>query len=297
MVAPMIIAAGIAAATSVGTALYQDQQNKKAAKNQKDIMMSNAENQYAAETFNALKDKYVSEMNIRLLNANLDLDIETNNAGILANASLIQQTQEFNDMLYEQGVIETWTSANLDLELLGYQRARERGAIVANQGASGTVIGEGSNRDVVIDQMTQEALDKYIIKVGADQKVRDLTNARLQSKYQADMEIKKLAYEGRIENRNAILSTKFAVAEEKATAGIEYVTNMALATMGYSADSDSAKNIYDANNAKSKANLTAGLVGAVGTMGSAYFKAKAAGDDTILTKQFDASADHKGQPK
>jgi hypothetical protein len=297
MVAPLIIAAGIAAATSVGTAVYQNAQNKKAANAQKDIMMSNAENQYAAETFNALKDKYVSEMNIRLLNANLDLEIETNNASILANASLIQQTQEFNDLLYEQGVIETWTSANLDLELLGYQRARERGAIIANQGASGTVIGEGSNRDVVVDQMTQEALDKYIIKVGADQKVRDLTNARLQSKYQADMEIKKLAYEGRIENRNAILSTKFAVAEEKATAGIDYVTNMALATMGYTADSDSADNIYDANNAKSKANLTAGLIGAAGTMGSAYFNAKAAGTDTILTKQFDASADHKGQPK
>ena len=86
---------------------------------------------------------------------------------------MIFATTSYNALLQEQELSRLWEDEGLALEQLGAERARERGGIIAEQGASGTVIGEGSNEDVIVSQMTQEAMDATVIQHGADRQVHE----------------------------------------------------------------------------------------------------------------------------
>ena len=78
------------------------------------------------------------------------------------------------------------------------ERERERKTIEANQAASGTLMGVGSNAQVLIDQKTQEELDKFIVKHNADIQASRIQNAKAQNLWLGEMEMLKIGYEGQV---------------------------------------------------------------------------------------------------
>ena len=114
------------------------------------------------------------------------------------NAGLIYATNQYNRKLLDQELDRIWQAEGLAIEQIVQFRARERGGLIAGQGASGTLIGEGSNKDVITSQMATEAFEKLIIRTGADRQVADIRNKKAQSSWQAEMAINTKIYEGQV---------------------------------------------------------------------------------------------------
>lgn len=115
-----------------------------------------------------------------------------------ASAQSIHMTALYNDATLEEDLRLMWDAAELKVDQIEDQRAQERGTMIASQAASGTVIGEGSNEDVIVSQMAQEEMDKFIVMHGADIQAAKLTNARTGGLWQSQVQIAKVLYEGRL---------------------------------------------------------------------------------------------------
>lgn len=148
-------------------------------------------------TFNNLIANYaITDANINASLMNADMMADVGLAMTEYNVDLIRETALYNDSLFEDELTKLWNSVGLDIELLEFQRARERGSIIAAQGASGTVIAEGTNEAVIVDQMYQENLDKMVIRYNADVSAGQISNARAQSAWEAEATARKMEYEG-----------------------------------------------------------------------------------------------------
>lgn len=114
------------------------------------------------------------------------------------NRRLIEATTAYNNALLEEEIDQVWEASELDILLLQAARDQERGQIEAQQSASGTVMHEGSNAQILIGQKTQEELDAFVIQRNADIAVTDLQNTIAQNTWQGGLEIKKLTWEGQM---------------------------------------------------------------------------------------------------
>lgn len=160
------------------------------------------------------------------------------------NANMVLATTRYNNMLLEDEVELLWEQTGLDLELLANQRAVERGSIEAAQSASGTVMGTGSNAQVLIDQQTQEALDAFVVRHGANIQAAKLTNTMSQNAWQGKMEAKKIAWEGqlgatisRVNANTQYGNTMLQAAAGVAEAGISGAANALSAQSKFRSDS------------------------------------------------------------
>lgn len=198
------VAAGMAISAA---SQYLGAQGAKAnIKNQKAWADYNAQVQYGVDVNNIKAQTQITQLNSSLLLAANTASNDANTALIEYNGTIIEQTALYNDLLYEEDLANMWSQAGLDIQLIGMQRQRERGEIEAQQSSSGTVMGVGSNADVIIDQMTQESLDKFIVKTGANIQAANINNARVQSLYKADQEIRKITFEGRVQNNTSTVN-------------------------------------------------------------------------------------------
>ena len=169
------------------------------------------ENQVAWAKYNAMM-----QLNTDLYNIDSQFDLALMNAGLVSgmagiknaaiqenaeyNAAIIYSTTIYNDALLEQELVRVWQDEDLELEQLEMFRARERGGIVADQAASGTVIAVGSNADVIISQRTQEAMDANIVMFNADRKAADIHNQRAQGNWQGQVAISHVLWDGEVQS-------------------------------------------------------------------------------------------------
>jgi len=183
---------------SAASAAYSSMQQRDYGETAEAWQRYNASMQYNVSLDNLFNQALLTQYNAKMALAAGDLKASAIMASADYNVSLLRATTEYNDSLLEEEVSLLWESVDLDLELLEQQRARERGTILANQAASGTVMGEGSNLDVIISQKTQEALDAFIIRHGADIKAKQIQNARAQNLFSGEMQARKIAWEGEL---------------------------------------------------------------------------------------------------
>lgn len=165
--------------------------------------------------------------------------VQSNAARVAAdyNAGMIFATTSYNAMLANQELSRVWEDNDLDLLQLENERARERGGMIAEQAASGTVIGEESNADVLISQRTQEALDATIITHGAQRQAANIVNQKVQSLWQGQVAIGQTLWEGEMAGYTA-----------KANAAIQAGSTLATANIQANADRWSAAIQYNAGN-------------------------------------------------
>ena len=201
------------------------------------------------------------------------------------NANILTQTTLYNNSLLDAEIADIWEAADLDLVHLANQRARERGAMSVD---TGVTLGQDSHAEVMIDSMTQEALDAFVVRRGADRKVRDINNQIAKNLYEGQLGIHKMAWEGKLNHYNIMLgaqanymnaqmgaaSTLLQGAADYASANISAIANRASAYSQLQSNLYGAQFDYDANKAQLKNNLTRGIFSGIGMGIGTYYDMK-----------------------
>lgn len=199
------------------------------------------------------------------------------------DTAMIYGTTVYNNLLMEQELARVWQDEDLELEQLEDFRARERGGIIVDQAASGTVIDEGSNKEVVISQKAQEAMDANIVMFNADRAAADINNQMAQSRWQGQVSISQTIFNGEVQ--------KFV---NSANASIQATSIMAQAKIQKDADTYTANQRYymggvgiDMNNqqytAQNTQNMIGGLFNAGATAATYGFASKVPGANKAYT--------------
>ncbi len=188
------------------------------------------------------------------------------------NVDLAYETLAYNDALYDDEVDQIYDALDMESEQLHVDYVKARGATVAQQASSGTTIGVGSNKDVVIDMTAEEALFQLVLQNNADVEAASVLNSQAQGRWETEMSIQKLWYEGEL-----------SAASMRYTAGAE--ANAALftgalnATLQIEGAENSAASILStgsqtSSNLDSQASsyLTQGLLTGATTIASSYTK-------------------------
>lgn len=136
--------------------------------------------------------------NAALLNSQAQVKSAANMAVARQNASLLIQTANYNSLLFDEEIDSVYESAKLDRKLLELATAKTIGTVEAQQSASGVLMGQDSNADVIIDIMVQSALEDLVIKTNADNKARGLLSASAKGEWEANMEARKMLYEAQV---------------------------------------------------------------------------------------------------
>jgi len=282
----------IGAAGSLITAGSQNKQNA----NQRAWSQYNATMQYNTDVgnikaqtaiagMNAAMQMAAGKANAKIALATAEINSETTRMIAAYNNQLITATSLYNDSLYEQELSLMWDAMDLDLELMANERAVERGGIEAAQSASGTVMGQGSNEDVIVNQMTQEAMDATVVRHRADIEAKRIGDARAQSLWTAqnevmhtwfmgEMEALTLTSNARMQAAGAMANASISAAGTLATAGIAEKAGMMSAQNSLSSGMWGAQLGYDQNKNTIQTNLVRGLFGAAGAGASSYFAQK-----------------------
>jgi len=222
----------------------------------------NAQMGYDTALMNIQSNLAISRLNASLISGEAKVRNYVTAVTTNANVSLLDVTRLYNDSLLEAEELNLWNSVNLDLHILAKQRAAERGNIIATQAASGTVIGEGTNQDIVEAQMTQEALDAFVIRHGANIQAGKISDARARGSWETDVQIEKVKWEGKLSqwatNANAAMNVQASLAGAGITAiaGMQSASNQLMSGMAGISQGAAA---YDTSNSQQ---LTRGLFSA-----------------------------------
>jgi hypothetical protein len=202
------------------------------------------------------------------------------------NVGLIGATTLYNQELQRQELDDLWSGMDLDLSQIETYRARERGGIVAEQAASGTVIGEGSNEDVVISQMAQEALDKAVIMHGADIEAAGIKNSMAQGAWQGIVAIQQSEYRGRLEmyknTANGLLSANSGLVANSIQSEADTYTALQRMKTG-DLNIQQSRNAF---NLRNQQQLTASLFSAAGSAVGSYYAGKTPGSSIATGSGF-----------
>ncbi len=262
--------------------LFSGSANDAQAASQQAWAAYNAQQQYNVTSSNVMSQALLSSFNVQMIQNQAATDSQNVRSIASYNAGVIQATTLYNDSLLENELSVLWEEAELDIQLLGTQRARERGGMVAQQAASGTVIGEGSNVAVVIDQIAQEKLDAFIVRHGADIKAANINNQRAQSVWQGDMAVKQTIFEGEMSAYSISQSAANQSAGILASSAISGASTMRSAksqlASGMAGGSQAASS-YSARNTQS---LVSGLFSTAGQAGTAYAASKTPSKTSLL---------------
>lgn len=267
----MAIPAVISAISSISQASSANAQNQNQA----------AWNRYNAQMgYNTEMASIAMQVALGLANAKMAAkEGEFRAAMILAdsafNQTIRRATTEYNDLLIEDEIRQTWDAAELDVNLLRMARAQERGEIEAQQSASGTVMGEGSNAEVLINQKTQEQLEAFIIMHQADRVVTDLQNTRAQNLWQGEVDLRKIIWEGKLNAMSALAGAGSQAAGMAGSALIGGLVNRISAENALNAGMHGAQVTYTSNKTQINNNLSQGLLSAAGRGVSAYYQSLA----------------------
>lgn len=209
---PALVWAGVTIASTVYGAMSRSAQQRQAANQQSGFQEYNALEQYRVTNRNI-----TSQLELGLFNARMSMAAGAAQASAISattnyNVAMIMATTMYNDLLYQEELELLWSAHDLDQILLERARALERGGIIAKQAASGTVIGEGSNADVVVAQMTEGALESEVVRRNASNQAARITNEEVQGLWRGQAEALKVGYEGQVAAWSAMQNAKYQAA-------------------------------------------------------------------------------------
>lgn len=250
-------------------------------KNQQAWARYNNQMVYQTELANITSSFMLTALNINELQQAAKLRAEAAKAAAEYNAGMVRHTQAYNNELSVAQLERVWNAEGLDLDQLEHYRERERGTMVADRAASGTTLDEGSNTAIVVDQMTQEALDATIIRWGADIKAADIKNQQAAGNWQANVKVEQILWEGEMTAFNTHSNTSSQARTLATNAFFEGHARYSSATQKLHAGTAAItqrNELY--SNAQTQA-LVAGLFQAGGTFAAGTLAKMAPGGTTV----------------
>ena len=118
------------------------------------------------------------------------------------NMLLQKAATEYNISLLADELPQLFEAADLDITRIWQQEARTEGALRAFQSASGTVLDEGSNKDVIVDSRTEALMDATIVGLNYKWKVDQIYDAIAKNQWEGQLAINKMAFEAEQQSRN-----------------------------------------------------------------------------------------------
>lgn len=238
--------------------------------NREEWMHFNSRMEYDVNMYNIRSRSAISRGNITSLLTSARGENAAISANTRYNTSLLLQSIMYDRSLLDSELEALWVASDLDLQQLEMYRARERGGIIADQAASGTVLHEGSNADVVVSQMAQEALDEAVIRHNAISGANDIKNQMATSSWNGQVAIQRNEWEGALTmSRNASRAASDAASiflTDKITSQADTYTAVRAMQTG---NSNIAIDRADFNY-QSDQNFAAGLFSAAGTAVGQY---------------------------
>jgi len=219
----------------------------------------NRQMQYGTDLYNIK-----SSLAIAGINAALSRQAGAHNANQIRkiasyNANVIDVTTNYNIELLDNELTQVWQDLDLDVTQIEMFRARERSSIVADQAASGTIVGQGGNADVVTAQMTQEAIDVEVVQFGADRQAASISNEIAQSRWQGQVAIQQTLWEGEMSAYSALYNSELQAKGSLAGAIIQADANMYSAKQTYMAGGNNINQATATFNNQNTQNMISGL--------------------------------------
>ena len=274
------------------TNLYNAQMGYSVAQNNMMSQMTIAGMNFGMAAGAAQLNMQLARFNANIIKNTTNFNIKLVEASNLRNAEIIAATTGYNNSLLDTEIEDLWEAAELDITLLEQQRAREAGTLVAIQADSGTVIGEGSNADVIIDQKAQAALDELVVRHRADEEATQIRNQQAKNTWQGQMSIYNLTWEGELQRnkmlfegamgmQSTLMQGAMQAGQQMIQAAAQYgssaigaMAGMQSAGYQYQADIYNAQTTFGQNKTQIRSNLLTGLFGAVSTGVSGYYATK-----------------------
>lgn len=258
------------AAVMAASAIYSSSKETQSNNEQAAWNNYNAQLQYNTDANNIRSQQAIASANVamtlasaRQQNASIGLMTEY-------NISEIKEVTEYNNLLFEKEIDDVATARDLDLKLLKTFRDSERGSIEAAQSVSGTLMGTGSNADTIVQQMTNAALDEFVIKYGADKDINAVRNARAKSEWEARKEISRLNLEGQLTQINNTYNANLKASGMALESSLNSTAGWSTAGSSYISALTGAALVKNQNANQISANTVSGLSSAAGTAVSGY---------------------------
>ena len=127
------------------------------------------------------------------------------------NIAALRSAQELNELQALEEIDSIMDAQELDTELLHVDTAKAIGSTIAQQAGSGTVIGEGSNADVVVAMKAKEALMDLVIDTNAVNAINEVKNGLAIGDFETESAVRKIMWEGELSDKaRAIEATSAA---------------------------------------------------------------------------------------
>jgi len=196
---------------------------------------------------------------------------------------------DYNNLLFDDQVNQVYEKSELDAQQLHVDYVKARGHVGAQQAASGTTMGVGSNKDVMVDMTAEEALFDLIISKNAVSQANSILNAKAQGTWQTEMEIQKMQYEGQLSGISMMYNAN-ADAQATLFGGLMGAYNAQQqganqATASLMAGAQTASN----HNAQASMYMTQGLMSGASSALQAYSAVPAATSSTAAAQIQEAS--------
>ena len=182
----------------------------------------------------------------------------------LYNAELTAAATTYNTSLLMDQLPQLMAERDLQFTHIRQTAARQEGSLIAYQAASGTVIGEGSNLDVLVDNRTQAELDMVAVGLNYEWKMDAIYDAIAKNQWEGEQAIKKGLYEAEMQARNIKNQSAFnAFATLSNTLLQQFsILNNSLATAASQERQGPAA--YTTGMSQADAARTSGLIGGLG---------------------------------
>ena len=262
---------------------YSGAQTDASQENQAAWARYNSMLEYNTALYNINSRSELTELNVQSIFANTAIETSAIAANAQFNTKVIGMTTLYNHSLQKEELRRLWKSFDLDVLQLENFRARERGSIVADQAASGTVLAEGSNEDVVVSQMTQEALDKTVIQHNADVAAADINNAMARGLWEGEMAIHQNEWEGEVAIHQAMARGSVAAASQLVGNAIQTNADLYTAKQARQANNYNIQQSDYAYKARNSQSLATGLFNTAGAGISSYYGRKRFGSSKAGT--------------
>lgn len=230
--------------------------------------------EYQTNLYNIQSRTDLTAVNVQSILAASNISENIINANTEYNAAIIGLTTLYNHSLQTQQLERIWDALDLDLSQIENFRSAERGSIVAQQGASGTVIGEGSNEDVIVSQKAQEALDKNVVQFNADVQAADINNEMARGLWQGEVALLQNEWEGQLAIYETKTNAAISAGSTIATNQIQSDADLYSARQRRSASQTNISHRDTAYNASNRQNLITGIFSGASRAVSTYYQNK-----------------------
>lgn len=193
----------------------------------------NRQSQYNTDIYNINSSLMLAGMNAGMAMKAASYNASNVLAAATYNAKMIGATTAYNIELLDNELTRVWQDLDLDITQIEMFRARERGGMLADQSASGTVMGQDSNADVIMAQQTQEAMDVTVVEFNADREAANINNQMAQGRWEGEVAIQQTMWEGQVQANSIMYNSKVQSAGTIMGAVIQADANMYNAKQNY----------------------------------------------------------------